>query len=202
MPVVELRGAIPVGVWMGVCRRSSSARDPCFNRLRPIRCRSLTHSYFVSLETCALSGPVRILKLQRHRIPIVPLLFALRSPLVQRALKAPLEKARSKSSQVLDGLSHRRNQVTVPACKRPSHRRQALDGPCGLRRRAVSRNRCVDWCNDRICPRHATSRIAHLHLRRSCLCGAHSGCADQRGQSWSGHCRRRPRGDARRISLH
>jgi len=68
MPVVELRGAIPVGVLMGV----------------PL------------LKTFLLC-------IVGNMIPIVPLLLALRAPIVQRLLKAPLQKARSKSSQVLDG---------------------------------------------------------------------------------------------------
>lgn len=68
MPVVELRGAIPVGVLMGV---------------------PLVKTFFL----CVLG----------NMVPIVPLLLALRAPIVQRLLKKPLEKARSKSSQVLDG---------------------------------------------------------------------------------------------------
>ncbi|KAJ8602272.1 hypothetical protein CTAYLR_003671 [Chrysophaeum taylorii] len=68
MPVVELRGAIPVGVWMGVPLAQTFA-------------------------LCVLG----------NMLPIVPLLLGLRAPLVQRLLEVPLKKARSKSSQVLDG---------------------------------------------------------------------------------------------------
>lgn len=68
MPVVELRGAIPVGVVLGV-----------------------------PLATTFLLCVVG------NMVPIVPLLLALRAPLVQRILKGPLEKARTKSAQVLDG---------------------------------------------------------------------------------------------------
>ena len=65
MPVVELRGAIPIGALMGL----------------PI-------------------AKVFVLCVVGNMAPILPLLLALRSPLVQKILDKPLSKARSKSDAV------------------------------------------------------------------------------------------------------
>ncbi|KAJ1459722.1 putative small multi-drug export protein-domain-containing protein, partial [Pelagophyceae sp. CCMP2097] len=66
MPVVELRGAIPVGCIMGV----------------PL-------------------PKVFLLSVLGNMIPVLPLILALRAPVVQRILAKPLSKARRLSSDVL-----------------------------------------------------------------------------------------------------
>jgi len=96
MPVVELRGALPVGVWMGV----------------PLA---------KTLALCVLG----------NMLPIVPLLLALRTPIVQRVLDKPLTKARKK--------------------KLRSAWQKSLASTCRFCWCSFSWNWCLDWCHDCFC---------------------------------------------------
>jgi len=73
LPVVELRGGVPVGIWMGM----------------PVA------------KTCLLC-------VIGNMLPIVPILLALRSPLVRRIMKPILTRAQSKAEAFADEASRAR----------------------------------------------------------------------------------------------